>query len=71
MIWGVDVLSRTSVCFFYISCIGFLQSWPYTSTAEFDVINLALAFPAPTFVAPPSGVLVVSARKTGVVSRGS
>ena len=57
---------------FYISCIGFLQQWPYASVAEFDVSNLVLAFSGPTFVEPPpSGVLIVSARKTGVVSPGS
>ena len=38
---------------FYISCIGFLQQWPYASVAEFDVTNLALAFPGPKFVETP------------------
>ena len=48
------------------------KSWPYASVAEFDGINLAIAFSGPTFVEPPpSGVLIVSARKTGVVSLGS
>ena len=50
MVLGVHVLSRM---FFCISYIGFLQSWPYASVAEFDVLNLALAFPGPTFVEPP------------------
>ena len=46
------------VCFFCISYIGFLHSWPYASVAEFDVINLAIAFPDPTFVeAPPQAYL--------------
>ena len=37
------VFMCSCVCFFCMSYIGFLQSWPYASVAEFDVINLALA----------------------------
>ena len=47
------VFMCSRVCCFCISYIGFLQSWPYASVAESDVINLALAFPGPTFVEPP------------------
>ena len=47
------VFMCSRVCFFCILCIGFLQSWPYASVADFDVINLALTFPGPTFVEPP------------------
>ena len=46
------VFMCSRVCFFCISYIGLLQSWPYASVAEFDVINVALAFPGPTFVEP-------------------
>ena len=47
------VFKCSRVCFFCISYIGFLPSWPSASVAEFDVINMALAFPGPTFVEPP------------------
>ena len=47
------VFMRSSVCFFCISYIGILQSWPYASVAKFDAINLALAFPGPRFVQEP------------------
>ena len=58
------------MCFVCVSYMGFLQSWPYASVAEFDVINLALAFPGPTFVEAPLRRYIASARIAGVFSRG-
>ena len=68
MVLGVHVLSRMFILYFVY---WLPTSRGPTLALQSDVINLALAFPGPTFVEPPSGVLIVSARKTGVVSPGS
>ena len=50
---GSWVFMCRCVCFVCISYVRFLQSRPYASVADLDVINLPLAFPGPTFVDPP------------------
>ena len=50
MVLVVHVLAYVS---FVFRIMASYKSWPYASVAEFDVFNLALAFPGPTFVEPP------------------
>ena len=40
---------------FVFRILASYKSWSYASVAEFDVINLALAFPGTTFVEPLLG----------------